>query len=206
MKMFTKGIVNIGSRVSPLLLVILVVSLNIYWVLTLEALDAHFVELSGSSLIDLQLQRSVTGGAAFTPEMALAEINTYSVESKSFYWTFFILDNAMPPLVFGSFAFLWVFLLRIRPDRLSTVLLRSPLLLVPFGVGLVDWLENLAFVTAIHAAPDTALSVLNIGFALNTVKAIFVTVTFPLTFVLVMYTLVRLIRSTARLHSNTVKA
>ncbi|MDJ0757498.1 MAG: hypothetical protein QNJ45_28450 [Ardenticatenaceae bacterium] len=170
-----KLIVFLGEKIHPAAVIALVVGLNAYWTGILEAFGAHFVTVSGFPLLDLQnVERILSAGEA------QALIANYGPEAQTLYWSFFIMDNLMPPLVFSSFAVLWVVLLRRFPHRIADRLLNSPLLLVPLGVGLFDWLENLCFVTAITTESNSLL-LLRIGLGFVWLKAICLFATFILT-------------------------
>ena len=144
-------VVRLGSRLDPRLLIAGLTTLNIVWLIILRAIGGHFEEVAGYPLLDLQ--NSVSPDAVMTPTRAVAQIATYTSDAKSLYWSFFILDNIMPQLTFGVFALLWVALLRGTPHRLARRLLGSYLLLLPLGVGVFDWIENLGYLAAIHSYP-----------------------------------------------------
>jgi hypothetical protein len=161
-------------------IILLVVGLNGYWSLTLEAIGSHFQQIAGAPLLDLQ---NVNG--ILSAEAALALVADYSPEARNFYWIFFVLDNLMPPIVFGSFSLLWAYLLQRFPANWTT-LATSPLLFVPWGVGLFDIWENLCFVLAMNAEPASALPTMQIGITLVYLKATCLFLTFGLTPVFVI--------------------
>jgi hypothetical protein len=136
----------------PLAIVALVFALNCVWLTMLNALESHFASVSEYRFPDVQINLSPEQFAY--PSIMLEQIGSYSEDAKMVYWIFFMLDNIMPPLVFGSFSFLWARLLNAYPDRLSRWIASSYILLIPFGVGFFDCLENLANITAIHNYPD----------------------------------------------------
>lgn len=186
MNQLHRFVVRFGSRIHAGILVVGLVALNAAWLIMLRALGTHFQSVAGYPLLDLQ--NSLSPDAVMTPSRVLAQIATYSSEAKSVYWSFFILDNIMPPLTFGIFALLWVYLLRSNPHRLTQRLLGSYLLLVPLGVGVFDWIENLAYLSAIHAypAPDV-LPAIGIGLVAKWVKAACLMLTFWGTMSLAVY-------------------
>lgn len=179
-----RGVVLAGARASLPGLVAAIVLLNTAWLVVLGAIGAQFERLAGVPLLDLQ--NSVLPGEAVTPSRALAQIATYPPEAISLYWSFFVLDNVVPVLVFGAFALLWARLLHARPGRLQRIVLGTAVLLVPFGVGAFDVVENLAYVTAITGDPATAVPALWIGLVAKWVKAAFLQATFLLTAVVVV--------------------
>jgi hypothetical protein len=189
MKLLQNALYTLSGRLSLGWIVLLIAGLNIYWSLTLGAFGAHFQQAAGVPLLDLQ---NVSG--VLTADAALALITQYSPEARSLYWAFFILDTLMPPLVFGSFGVLWAFLLRRFPQRL-TFLAASPLILLPVGVGLFDWLENLCFVMAMAATTGDALPLVQLGQLFVTLKAACLFATFGLTPVFAVIALVSWIRS-----------
>jgi hypothetical protein len=167
----------------------LILALNIYWSGTLNAFGAHFEAVAGAPLLDLQ-----NVGSILSAEDAAALVGSYSLEARSLYWSFFILDNLMPPLVFGVFALLWVYCLRRIDARWAARLLASPFLLLPFGVGLFDLAENLTFVLALAAEPETMVSTLQTGLLFVNAKAICLFATFGLTPLLIAAALVSRLR------------
>lgn len=180
MSALRKVITYLGLNTHPLLLVLLIVALNVFWTLTLSAFGAQFERTAGYQPIDLQNVSSI-----LTPEAAFSQIQTYDDTARAFYWSFFILDNAIPLVVFGSFAPLWVYLLSRRPQRWATALLNSPFVLLPLGVGLFDIMENVAFMLAITRAPDpSALGLLEIGLLFVRLKALCLFSTFGITLLL----------------------
>jgi hypothetical protein len=173
-------VVRAGAATATGPLITAVLALNVTWLVILAAIGTQFERLAGVPLLDLQ--NSVLPGEAMTPARALAQIASYPPEAVGLYWSFFILDTVMPLLVFGSFALLWANLLHARTGRLRHLVLGTPLLLAPFGVGLFDWIENLAYVSAIAASDTTtATAVLWIGLVAKWVKAAFIPVTFLVT-------------------------
>jgi hypothetical protein len=178
-------VVSTGGRLDRRLLIATVLLLNAAWLVTLAAVGEQFRRAAGVPLLDLQ--NSVLPGEAMTPSRALEQIAGYPAEAIGLYWSFFVLDNIMPPLVFGVFALLWANLLRDRPGRLQRLLLGTPLVLVPLGVGAFDWVENLAYVSAIAAAdPSTATAAVWVGLVAKWIKAAFLQVTFLITAVVVV--------------------
>jgi hypothetical protein len=164
------------SKLSLPLILLIIIGLNIYWSLTLNAFGAHFQQVAGTTLLDLE-----NVGGILSPQAAADHISTYTTEARSLYWIFFVLDNLMPPLVFGSFVLLWIYCLHHTPFTLARRIESSPLLLIPFGVGLFDILENIAFVTAISSPQSAALLPLQIGTTFVYLKAVCLFATFGLT-------------------------
>ncbi len=177
-------VVRSGARTPLGWLITAIVVLNVAWLVVLGAVGAQFERLAGVPLLDLQ--NSVLPGEAMTPSRAVAQIASYPPEAISLYWSFFILDNVMPPLVFGAFALLWANLLHGRPGRLGRAVLGTAVVLVPLGVGAFDVIENLAYVTAITGDPATATPALWIGLVAKWVKAAFLQATFLITLVVVV--------------------
>jgi hypothetical protein len=191
MNAFRQLVIRIGEKVHPIPLLIVIVALNISWTVTLEMFGTHFRLVAGQPLLDLENVRQI-----YTVEQGLTLINQYSSEARSLYWVFFILDNIMPPLVFGAFALLWGSLLARNPNRISKWLLSSPLLLIPFGVGLFDWIENLGFIMAITLAPaEAAAQPLQVGLFFVQWKAICLFATFIGTAALLVYAVLNSLRN-----------
>lgn len=168
MKPVIAAIARLGSSLHPLATVSLVLLTNVFWVVTLRAFGASFERIAGVPVLDLQNTRGI-----LSPDGALELINAYSDNAVTLYWTFFVVDNFVPLLSFGSFALLWAFLLLHSPFLIGPRLARSWLLLLPFGVGLFDIGENLLFVSAI-TAPDleSQRRLLAVGLVLVRIKGI----------------------------------
>lgn len=193
MRQIRRAIVHIGSTVHPITIVFAVIALNIYWVLLLQPLGVQFQQVAGYPLLDLQ--NDLMPETILSPDRVMEQISTYTTETKTLYWSFFILDNIMPPLAFGSFALLWVVLLKRNPTRVTQWLLNSVILLIPLGVGFFDWWENLAYVSAIHNYPNPGtMTAVVMGLAFKWIKAAFIPPTFLLTQVFLVYFLYRFVR------------
>lgn len=183
-------IVAWGSRISPLLLVTIAVGVNVYWVLTLTAFDTQFRQLTGYPLLDLQ--NDLRPATIITPTKVREQIATYSQDAKMLYWSFFVLDNIMPPLTFSSVALLWVYFLHSNPNPLFNRLLHSNFVLIPVGVGVFDWFENLGYITAIHSTSDVATTAaIYFGLSFKWIKAACVFPTFPILVALAIYHIFR---------------
>lgn len=173
----TKLLIRLGTDFHTFVLLGLWLLLNVTWTLTLSAFGHQFKVVSGYPPIDLQNVSSI-----LTAEAALNQIATYSNEVKMFYWSFFILDNIIPLLSFGSFSLIWVVMLRRLPYRFYQNLLNSPFILIPWGVGLFDILENLCFILCISGYVQTsAVETMNLGLFFVRLKAICLFATFGTT-------------------------
>jgi hypothetical protein len=190
LSLLTRSVVRLEAALHPLLIVAVVLALNVFWTVTLQAFDLQFRAVAGLPLLDLQ---NTTG--ILTPQEALALVAGYSIEARSFYWVFFILDNIVPLVAFGSFAVLWAALLRRTSLAAYEWVQRTPLLLIPFGVGCFDSVENLAFLVAIHQPTATfALTAMQLGLGFVWLKAICLFATFGLTPALLVVCIVAAIR------------
>lgn len=108
----------------------------------------------------------------------------------------------MPPLAFGSLALLRVNLLHGRPGRLPRVLVGTAALLVPLGVGLFDWIENLAHLTAMNLDDELTTTVaIWIGLIAKWIKAAFLQATMLGTVVVLVYVAGLALRPRARRQS-----
>lgn len=192
MKQVHSLIITWGSRINPWLLVCVIGALNVYWLVTLQ-FGTHFQQVAGYPLLDLQ--NDLAPATMIAPANVQAQIAMYTEDAKTLYWSFFTLDNIMPPLVFGPFALLWVYFLQNQPNRLSKRLLHSPLILLPLGVGAFDWLENLAYIAAIHNSGDeNTLFIIYAGLTFKWIKAACLFPTFNVTWVLAIYHMYSLAR------------
>lgn len=190
MKPMHSGLIHWGSHLHPLVIVLVIVLLNVFWTTTLATFGSHFEQISGFQPIDLQNVSSI-----LSAEDALQQISTYTAETRSLYWSFFILDNFVPLIVFGAFSLLWVMLLRWLPGTFFQNLLASPFILLPWGVGLFDIAENVLFVTAINNVSEpNVLAILNTGLMFTRLKAFCLFVSFFTTMLLVLSVFVITVR------------
>jgi hypothetical protein len=190
MTVLIRQIVRWGSAIHPVLSVAIIVGLNVYWTVTLDMFGRQFEQVAGALPIDLLNVAGILSAAE-----AREQIATYRQEAKTLYWSFFVMDNIMPPLVFGSFTLLWVPLLRRHANRIFDQLLNSPFMLIPFGVGFFDWIENLCFVVAITIYPQAGtLTALQIGLGFVWLKAACLFTTFNVTALLIGFNFVAAVR------------
>lgn len=171
LRQLKRGVVYLGTNVSPWVLVGAFVALNVYWTLLLRVLDEQFRATTGGLPL-LDLQNSLAPARIITPERFLSQLSSYTESSILLYWVFFVLDSIFPLLLFGTYALLWVCLWNNSPDRLSQWLLGSYVMLIPLGIQLFDWGENLFYVLVIHSYPEpgTAFAVYA-GLAFKWIKA-----------------------------------
>jgi len=189
MKAMRTLILNFGSMTSVWVIFALIVTLNVSWLLTLSALGKQFEQIAGLLPIDLQNTVSI-----LSAPQAVEQIMTYSSEARIFYWVFFILDNLMPPIVFGALSLLWAYYLTRRRNPWIDRLIASPFLLIPWGVGVFDWFENLCFVVVVSdPLAANVLQIMELGLIFTRIKAGFLFATFSLTFVLTGYYFVTLV-------------
>ena len=72
-----------------------------------------------------------------------------------------------------------MYLLKHQPNRIAKWLLSSPLILVPIGIGIFDWWENLFFLAVTQQAPaSNTQTLIQAGFAFGFIKVIYVQATF----------------------------
>jgi hypothetical protein len=146
-------VVYLGTNASPWVIVTAFLALNVYWPVLLGVLDEQFREATnGLPLLDLQ--NSFAPGSIVTPARVLEQLPAYTDTSVLLYWVFFVLDSIFPLLVFGTYSLLWVCLWRNSPDRVSRWWMGSYVALIPLGIQLFDWGENLFYVLAIHNYPE----------------------------------------------------
>ena len=185
-------VVDLGRRADRPVLVASILGVNVAWLVILAAFAAAFLRVAGVPLLDLQ--NSLAPGEMITPTRALAQIAAYPEAARTLYWSFFILDGVVPPLVFGSLALLWVNLLHGRPGLLPRLLTGTRAVLIPLGVGLFDWIENLAYLAAINLDGGVTTAAIWIGLVAKWVKAAFLQVTMLTTVVVIVYVTVLRVR------------
>lgn len=166
-----------GAAMHPLAAFALVILLNAPWVVTLQAFGALFERQAGAPLLDLASVPTV-----LAPDAALDIVSAYSSADIALYWSFFAMDNVVPLISFGAYALLWASLLHRSGFTIGRRLGRSWLLLIPFGVGGFDIIENLFFVSALASDdPADRLALLTWGLVFVQAKAVALLATFALT-------------------------
>jgi|GEM_PF-1954668 len=185
MKPICDALIFLERRLNVWLVASFVLLSNVWWTVVLQALNRQFIALSGYALPDLQ---NGTFAPRITLEGFLNQLSSYNNAARGFYWTFFVLDNIVPVVAFAPFALLWIYFLRSSPNRLYRALLASPFILIPLGIGLFDWWENLFYAAAIQngSAPQTG-TLIQAGFAFGFIKGLCVQATFFLTGPMLIY-------------------
>jgi hypothetical protein len=201
MKTLRQGLLFLEQRFNIWLILSFVVLANIWWTITLQAFNKQFLAIVGFPLPDLQ---NGSFGPRLTLEAFQMQLASYTDAAKQLYWTFFVMDNIVPVIAFGSFALIWIYVLRNNPNRLFNALLASPFVLIPLGVGVFDWWENLFYVSAIQngIAPNTP-QLIQAGFVFGFIKGVCVQATFFLTVPFLVYHLIAQLLSWTR--RKTVK-
>ena len=188
MKPIQQWLVALEGRFNILFVASFVVLANVWWTITLQAFNREFMAVAGNMLPDLQ---NGSMGPRLTLEGFQSQIASYSETARTLYWNFFIMDNIVPVVSFAPFALIWIYLLRRNPNRLFNWLLASPFILIPLGIGIFDWWENLFYVSAItNGAGEGTATLIQAGFFFGAIKGVFVQLTFLLTPVLLVYHLV----------------
>lgn len=191
MKALQNLIIRIETSLSFWSILAIVIGLNIFWTVTLEAFGSTFEQTAGIRPLDLQNVSEV-----LSAPVALEQISTYSTEARTLYWSFFILDNIVPLVTFGAFSLLWSYFMRRDRNSILQRLLHSPFLLIPLGVGFFDIIENLYFISAIAAVGtgETAQGLLEIGLLFVRLKAFCLFTTFITTMIFAANHLIQRIR------------
>jgi len=194
MNSFQKLIFFLGSKLSIFWSLVLVISLNLFWSFTLQAYDQLFESVTEVRPLDL-----LNIGSIVSTEQALENIQAYNQLGRTLYWSFYILDNPIPLLLFGSFSILWVSILSRQKEVFFQKIAKSKLVLIPWGVGFFDILENVFFVLAISSPEATNVrNLLDIGLSLAYVKAGFLFTTFGLTLVIIITSSIFFIKNKLR--------
>ncbi|MBM4220938.1 MAG: hypothetical protein FJ170_03205 [Gammaproteobacteria bacterium] len=93
-----------------------------------------------------------------TPEVIYGQLARYSEESRRIYRWFFLVDLIWPPLLASLFSLLWCWLAARTSHALPTRLIGAGILLLPWAEALLDWTENLGFITLIESYPTTLMT------------------------------------------------
>jgi hypothetical protein len=88
-----------------------------------------------------------------TPAVIYSQLARYSEESRQIYRWFFVVDLVWPPLLASLFSLLWCWLAAGTRDPLPTRLIAAGVLLLPWTQALLDWIENIGFITLIEIYP-----------------------------------------------------
>ena len=95
-----------------------------------------------------------------TPEVIYTQLAHYSAESRRIYRWFFVVDLVWPPLLASLFSLLWCWLATGTRHPLPSRMIAAGVLLLPWAEALLDWTENIGFITLIEIYPTevTALA------------------------------------------------
>ncbi len=183
MKPLANRIRDWGSTLHLLVIILLIFALFTFWTYTLNAFSSLFFQVSGQPLLDLENRNSI-----LSVDAAMNLIRSYNIEARKMYWSFFILDNAVPFVVFGSLSLLWVNILKRYNHSFAQNLLNSSFVLLPLGVGLFDIAENTCFVTAISSSGSQDVSsFISVGLVLVRMKALCLFSSFGVTLGIVLW-------------------
>jgi hypothetical protein len=124
----------------------------------------HFAGLTGGlRFVDMQ--------PALTPAALLEQVRAYSPETVRYYLWWSLFDFAWPFLTYTAMLFITAWLLRSTPPAWQR---RFPLLvIVAYTTVLMDWGENLGFVSLALGLGDGAASVAWLAVQLHRAKLIF---------------------------------
>jgi hypothetical protein len=89
-----------------------------------------------------------------TPEVIYTQLAHYSQESRRIYRWFFVVDLLWPPLLASLFSLLWCWLAARTRHPLPARLIAAGILLLPWTEALLDWMENIGFITLIELYPN----------------------------------------------------
>ncbi len=196
--MIRKAIDNAATRMPLGWILFTIAALVAYWSGILEVIGSHFLVVANAPLLDLENVQSI-----LTADEALAVVQQYNGSAQTLYLIFFILDTIFPPIVFGSFALLWAFILQRTPFSWMKFFRGSPILLIPFGVGVFDWVENLFFLNVIAVETANPVLLLQIGLVFVRLKAAMLFSTFGITVALSIIGFAGLFRRSHHNPSNT---
>ena len=100
-----------------------------------------------------------------------------------------VLDYIFPPLGGLFFAFLWGWMFKRVPTKLTTAFLHSPLIGFPLISSVLDWGENVGFFYTAWTYPDYSASLLGSAIWFREMKLFFMNANFVVTGVLVVLVL-----------------
>jgi len=179
----------IGSKIHFLTALLVPVLLLACWTFTLDAFGKLFQNISGQKVLDLMNVQKI-----LSAEEAYNVISIYSMDAKILYWVFFVMDNVVPLIAFASLSLIWVNILKRYENKWIEKFYGSIFILIPWGVGFFDTIENLFFVSAISSSVKAdAINLLNLGLIFVNFKAFFLILSFNVTFFLLIFYFISLL-------------
>ncbi len=125
---------------------------------------------NGYDFIDMQIP--------ITADSILAQLPSYTDDSRRLYLYFMIVDYIFPPLAGLFLSLLWAWMLQLVPTPLTTELFHSPFIAFPFLAALLDWAENIGFFYTVWTYPNYSESLLGAAVWFRELKLIFMNANF----------------------------
>jgi hypothetical protein len=164
-----------GRIILPFLALVLLFAVGI-----LPMIQGKLVALSGGSgRLDLLF--------SYTPEKAYSMIESFGDEGRSIYRLFIMTGDIIYPVVYTIFFSLLLTWLLERSFASDSKL--QTLNIVPFGVLLFDWLENINIITMLTLYPTKSNMVAELASLCTSIKWSFGTVRYLIIFVVLIMAL-----------------
>ena len=136
--------------------------------------------------IDLQM--------TVTPEIIYEQLPSYTERSRTLYSWFVLVDFIFPPAGSIFTVLLWAWLFRRTPNRVYDRLLSIGLFYFPFVPAVLDWLENIGFLTVVYRYPTVLQQLAELSTVARTLKVYTMLLMWALTLVFIVSSLILSIR------------
>ncbi len=132
-----------------------------------------------------------------TPDVIYAQLPHYSADSRRIYSWFFFVDLLWPPLLASLFSLLWCWLAAKTRHPLPAGLISAGILILPWAEAMLDWTENIGFITLIQFYPTVLTTLAWITGTVKHIKLLLYALCWLVTFVFVALALLRRERNPA---------
>lgn len=132
-----------------------------------------------------------------TPDVIYAQLVHYSAESRRIYSWFFLVDLIWPPLLASLFSLLWCWLAAKTRHPLPAYLISAGILILPWVEALLDWTENIGFITLIQLYPMVLTTLAWITGTVQHIKLLLYALCWLVTFIFIGLALLRRDRNLA---------
>lgn len=126
-----------------------------------------------------------------TPEVIYTQLAQYSEESRRIYRWFFVVDLVWPPLLASLFSLLWCWLAAGTRHSLPSRMIGAGVLLLPWTEALLDWTENIGFITLIEIYPTELTAVAWVTGSVKHLKLVLYALCWLVTFMFIGLRLLR---------------
>jgi hypothetical protein len=98
------------------------------------------------------------------------QLPLYTNTSRWLYGVFMIVDTIFPALAAIFMSLLWAWMLMAKENAVLSLIARSGILFLPFIASLLDWMENVGFMSTVLLYPERILWITDVAVWLREAK------------------------------------